>query len=261
LLYYRGNIRNDNIGVAIVGARKCSEYGKMVTVEAAEFLAENNITVISGMAKGIDGYSHTACLKAGGYTIAILGCGLDISYLKEHDTLMQRIIDQGVVISEYPPGTKPNQSNFPKRNRLISAWCNKLLVVEASENSGALITAAFAMEQKREVLAVPHSIYHEGGKGTNRLIEKGSKIYLNPYQLIDNTGFQIMNSSLSKASFNKTLSFLEETILGKIKDKPMSLNELLIELIEDRQRVIETVSVMEVEGKLLSTGGVLKAAI
>lgn len=261
LLYYRGNIREGSMGVAIVGSRRCNEYGKRITVEAAEFLAQNNITVVSGMAKGIDGYSHTACLKAGGYTMAILGCGLDICYPKEHDALMQKIIECGAVISEYPPGTKPSQRNFPERNRLISAWCRKLLVAEATENSGALITAAFAMEQKREVLAAPHSIYCEEGKGVNRLIERGAKIYLNPSQLIDNVGSQININNSSETSYRKILSTMEEIILEKIKEKPMSLNELLIVLQEDRQSVMETVSIMEIEGKILSAGGVLKAVI
>jgi len=121
ILYYRGNIIEDSMGIAIVGSRRCTDYGKRLTVEAAEFLAQNNIPIISGMAKGIDGYAHTACLKADGYTVAILGCGLDICYPKEHIELMQRIIEKGAVISEYPPGTKPDANHFPMRNRLISS--------------------------------------------------------------------------------------------------------------------------------------------
>lgn len=189
LLYYRGNLIENSLGVGIVGARRCTEYGKRVTVEAAEFLASMSIPVISGMAKGIDGYSHTACLKAGGYTVAVLGCGLDICYPKEHYTLMEKIIESGAVVSEYPPGTRPDSKNFPRRNRLISAWCKKLLAVEAAEKSGSLITAAFAREQNREVFAVPSSIYSREGRGTNKLIEQGAKIYLEPGQLLE--GFDV----------------------------------------------------------------------
>lgn len=119
LLYYKGNLIMNSMGVAIVGARRCSEYGKIVTNEAATYLAKQNIPVISGMAKGIDGYAHTSCLKSGGYTIAMMGNGLDICYPPEHIELMERIIDNGAIISEYPPGVKPNPKHFPRRNLLI----------------------------------------------------------------------------------------------------------------------------------------------
>jgi len=120
ILYYRGNIIEDSMGVAIVGSRRCSEYGKRLTVDAGEFLAQNNVPIISGMAKGIDGFAHTACLKADGYTLAILGCSIDICYPKEHIELMQKIIEKGAVISEYPPGTKPDANHFPMKNRLVA---------------------------------------------------------------------------------------------------------------------------------------------
>ena len=175
ILYYRGNIIQDSIGVAIVGSRRCTDYGKRLTVDAAEFLAQNNIPIISGMAKGIDGYAHTACLKSDGYTIAILGCGLDICYPKEHIELMQRIIEKGAIISEYPPGTNPDANHFPMRNRLISAWCKKLLVVEAGEKSGSLLTATYAKEQNRQVFAAPNSIYSRESLGTNKLIDEGAR--------------------------------------------------------------------------------------
>ncbi|MCC5909729.1 MAG: DNA-processing protein DprA, partial [Clostridiaceae bacterium] len=184
LLYYRGNLRQNSVGVGIVGARRCSAYGKEVTREAATFLAKNNIPVISGMAKGIDGYAHIACLKADGYTLAFLGSGVDICYPKEHDELMGRILEKGAILSEYPPGTKPKPEYFPKRNALISAWSEKLLVVEAGEKSGALITATLSEALHREVWAVPNTIYSQMGKGTNNLIASGAKIYLKPEQLM-----------------------------------------------------------------------------
>ncbi|MGY0372874.1 DNA-processing protein DprA [Clostridium sp. JNZ J1-5] len=190
-LYYKGNLYEDISGVAIVGSRRCSDYGKQVTVEAAKFLAENKIPVISGMAKGIDSYAHTACIKSLGYTVAFLGCGVDICYPKEHAELMKNITETGAIISEYAPGVTPSPQNFPKRNRLISACSEKILIVEAGEKSGALITAEYAKEQNKEVFAVPNNIYSKESKGTNKLISEGASIYLNPSQLFINNSISL----------------------------------------------------------------------
>ena len=268
ILYYRGKLIEDSMGVAIVGSRRCTEYGKRLTVDAGKFLAINNIPVISGMAKGIDGYAHTACLKAGGYTIAILGCGLDICYPKEHIELMQRIIEKGAVISEYPPGTKPDANHFPMRNRLISAWCKKLLVVEAGEKSGSLLTAAYAKEQSREVFAAPNSIYIRESIGTNKLIGEGAKIYLNPSQLLlDNARKPRVNSEIENAALigddltapsGDDLTALEKAILIKIEDSPMTLGDVLVSLKEDKSDILETISIMELKGMINNVGGIFK---
>jgi DNA protecting protein DprA len=260
ILFYRGNIIEDSMGIAIVGSRRCTEYGKRLVVEAAEFLAENHIPIISGMAKGIDGYAHTACLKAGGYTLAILGCGLDICYPKEHIELMQRIIEKGAVISEYPPGVKADANHFPMRNRLISAWCKKLLVVEAGEKSGALLTAAFAKEQNRQVFAAPNSIYSRESIGTNKLIEEGARIYLSPSELLlDHIREQRINSKKENtAPMCDDLTSLEKIILTKIKDNSMTLDELLFVLKGDKSEILETISIMELMGKIINVGGIFK---
>lgn len=230
------------------------------TVKAAQFLAQNNIPIISGIAKGIDGYEHTACLKSGGYTIAILGCGLDICYSKEHIELMQKIIEKGVVISQYPPGTKPDANHFPTRNRLISAWCKKLLVVEAGEKSGSLLTAAYAKEQNRQVFAAPNSIYSRESLGTNKLIEEGAKIYLEPSQLL--LGNMRKTREISKKESNKLiygdLNSLEKIILSKIGDKFMTLGELIFELQDHKSNILETISIMELKGIIKNIGGVFK---
>jgi len=260
VLYYRGKLIEESVGVAIVGSRRCTEYGKKLTIEAAEYLAQNAIPLISGMAKGIDGYAHTACLKADGYTIAILGCGLDICYPKEHIDLMKRIIEKGAAISEYPPGTKPDANHFPMRNRLISAWCKKLLIVEAGEKSGALYTAAFAKEQNRQVFAVPNSIYSIESIGANRLIKEGAEIYLYPSQLLlDNMMVpRVYNKEENIAPVGDSLSSLEKIILAKIKDNPMTLNEILFDLKGDRSDVLATISIMELMGNIINVGGVYK---
>lgn len=184
VFYYRGTLHKNLTGVAIVGSKRCTDYGKKVTVEVAEFLAKNNIPVISGMAKGIDSYAHTACLKAGGFTVAVLGCSVDICYPKEHKELMKKIIENGAVISEYPPTTQPKPEYFPKRNRIISTLANKILITEAGEKSGALITAEYAIKQKKELYAVPGDIYSKAFKGSNKLISDGAIIYLSTNQLL-----------------------------------------------------------------------------
>ncbi|WP_253197193.1 DNA-processing protein DprA [Clostridium algidicarnis] len=261
ILYYKGNIIEDSMGVAIVGSRRCTEYGKRLTVEAAEFLAQNNIPIISGMAKGVDGYAHTACLRKGGYTLAILGCGLDICYPKEHIEIMKVIIEKGAVISEYPPGVKPDAKHFPMRNRLISAWCKKLLVVEAGEKSGSLITAEFAKEQNRQVLVAPNSIYSRESIGTNKLIEEGAKIYLNPSKLLPDhmENIRVNNKKEDiQLTISEDLTPLEKEILNKMKDNPITLGELLIILKEYKSDVLETISIMELKGQIINVGGILK---
>ena len=161
VLFAKGNIKllNENI-ISIVGSRNCSNYGKNVALDFSKRLSKKGIVIASGMAKGIDSYSHYGALNAGGKTIAVFGSGLDVIYPKENLGLYKKIIDsQGVVISEYIVGTKPLKENFPKRNRIISGISNGVLVVEASIKSGSLITADLALEQGREVYVVPRKYY------------------------------------------------------------------------------------------------------
>ena len=149
VLYYKGHFENIKDPVAIVGARRCTQEAKFHAVELAEQYARNGQTVISGMAKGIDSYAHTACLKAEGYTIAIVGNGLDICYPSEHKKLMDCIIEKGLLLSEYPPGIRPSRYTFPRRNRLISAWAERIVVITPGKGSGALITAEYGRKYGR----------------------------------------------------------------------------------------------------------------
>ncbi len=256
LLYYKGNLYDNISGVAIVGSRRCSDYGKHVTVEAATFLAKNKIPVISGMAKGIDSYAHTACIKSQGYTVAFVGCGVDICYPKEHTELMKKIINNGVVISEYPPGTMPSRQSFPKRNRLISACSEKILVVEAGENSGALITAKYAKEQDKEILAVPNNIYSKESKGTNNLISDGCSIYLNPNQLsINNT---VNSTKIDEVKMkNEIINIRDEEkfILDLIKSKSYTIDEIVLALNVDKSTIIEVIFSMELKGIIRCAAG------
>lgn len=257
VLYYKGKLYPKSIGVAIVGSRRCTEYGKRVAKEAAEFLANNNISVISGMAKGIDSYAHTACMNVGGYTIAVLGCGIDICYPKEHYKLMEQIIEWGAVISEYPPGTKPNEKNFPRRNAIISAFSKKILVVEAGENSGAIITAQYGKDMNKEILVVPHDIYSIEGRGCNQLIGSGAKIFNNFNQLIsDMSKFKIKSTEDKTNSFNNTeeLSDVENQVIKVINLKSCSLDEIIYSLNIDRNIIINSLFLLELKGIIKMVG-------
>ena len=151
VLYYKGHFQEMKDPVAIVGARRCTREAKYKAVALAQQYTENGQTIISGMAKGIDSYAHTACLNEGGYTVAVVGNGLDICYPSEHKTLMDCIAEKGLLLSEYPPGVKPSRYTFPRRNRLISAWAEHIVVIAPGKRSGALITAEYGRKYGRQV--------------------------------------------------------------------------------------------------------------
>lgn len=173
VLYYQGKITEpDEIAVAVVGTRKASFYGHKIIEEFIPSLVFHQITIVSGLAYGIDSFAHQETLKNNGRTIAVLGCGLDQIYPPENRRLAEQIKENGAIISEFPPGTEPCKFHFPQRNRIISGLSLGTLVVEAPEKSGALITAYQALDQNREVFAVPGSIFHDQSRGTNSIIQR-----------------------------------------------------------------------------------------
>jgi DNA processing protein len=175
VLYFRGSLATqDEPTVAIVGTRRATSYGREVTSRVATDLAAAGVTVVSGLAKGIDGFAHRAALEGGGRTIAVLASGVDIIYPPEHRQLADRIVESGALISDYPPGTKPDAPNFPARNRIISGLSLATIVVEAPARSGALITVGFAADQGRDVYSVPGSILSSASDGTNKLLRDGA---------------------------------------------------------------------------------------
>ena len=177
LLYTQGDLMpQDEYSVAVVGTRTPTRYGLEVTRRLCAGLAEYGVTVVSGLARGIDGKAHRACLDSGGRTIAVLGSGLDVVYPREHETLCREVSKRGAVVSEFPMGTGPKGANFPKRNRIISGLSLGTVVVEAAERSGSLITAQMALDQNREVFAVPGSTGSMFSRGTNRLIKQGGQV-------------------------------------------------------------------------------------
>lgn len=178
VLFMKGNTQNiNNESVAIVGSRMASLYGKKNAYYFSHELAKRNVNIVSGLAKGIDSYSHIGALKAKGKTIAVIGCGIDKIYPKENEKLYHEILkNDGLIISEYIVGTKPEKINFPRRNRIISGISNAVIVVEASEKSGSLITANYAINQGKEVWAIPGNINQSNSVGTNELIKDGANV-------------------------------------------------------------------------------------
>ncbi|HEY5556613.1 DNA-processing protein DprA [Acetobacterium sp.] len=270
VLYYKGTLQENSAGVGIVGSRRCTGYGKQIAIEAAQYLAQHDIPVISGLAKGIDGYAHTACLKAGGYTIAFLGNGLDINYPKEHADLQAGIEENGAVISEFLPKIKARPEHFPRRNALISSWSQKLLVVEASAKSGALITAELSKSLGREVLVPPHEIYSLNGKGTNGLIRKGAIPYLEPAQLLFNdysagsdSGFDFLdhlgiikkNENSSIDTLNRNQTAVEKQIQTILMDSDKTIQEIGNLTGINQVKLMEHLSIMELEGLIESSAG------
>lgn len=186
VIYCRGAIKpEDDWAVAVVGTRRMTAYGRQVADEMTRGIASQGATIVSGLARGVDAVAHLAALDAGGRTVAVLGSGVDQIYPPEHEKLAARIEVQGAILSDYAPGTPPDSANFPPRNRIISALARAVIVVEAGESSGALITAAFAAEQGKEVFAVPGQIHAPQSLGTNRLIQQGARLLLNPQDVVE----------------------------------------------------------------------------
>lgn len=184
-IYYVGRLPDDDRKtIAVIGARNCSEYGKAMARQFGEALAGAGVQVVSGMARGIDGIGQQAALDAGGYSLGVLGCGVDICYPPDNKMLYERLIEQGGICSEYPPGIEPRAALFPPRNRIISGMCDGVLVVEAKERSGTLITVDMALEQGREVYALPGRVTDVLSRGCNRLIRQGAEIIVSPQELL-----------------------------------------------------------------------------
>jgi len=236
LLYVRGTLKEDDINIAVVGSRMASTYGKFSTERFCRELALNGITIVSGLARGIDSAAHRGAVAGKGRTIAVLGCGIDVVYPRENETLYMEIIENGAVISELPFGTPPNAPNFPARNRIISGISLGVLVVEAGEKSGSLITARMALEQGREVFAVPGNIDSAGSRGTNYLIKQGAK-------LIENIG-DILDEILPQLDKDITMPVKEEKI-NRHKINNREKNETCVnpEAVSDvEQMVLNTIS-------------------
>lgn len=202
VLYVKGELPQANYALAIVGSRRCTEYGVRAAACFAQAMTREGIPIISGGAKGIDTAAHEACLQAGGVTVAVLGCGLDIVYPTENARLFARIAEQGALVTEYPPGVPPAAANFPARNRIIVGLSQAVLVAEASKRSGAVITANIAADEGREVYCVPGNIFDGSSIGCHELIRTGAKLVDMPQDILEDkrSWQQAMNRRITQPS-------------------------------------------------------------
>jgi DNA processing protein len=228
LLYVRGELPTQE-ALAVVGARRASTAARRLTTEICAELACRDITVISGLARGIDSAAHQGALDGGGCTVAVLGCGIDRIYPPENARLFQRIVERGAVISEYQPGTPPLAGHFPGRNRIISGLCRGVLVVEAAEESGSLITVDFALEQGREVFAVPGPVYAPTSRGVNRLLKDGAHVVTEAQDILDALWPQVPRREVRQQedSFAAALAEDAHTLYRQLGDDPLHIDELV----------------------------------
>lgn len=235
VLYVRGSLSHDDIHIAVVGSRLASTYGKFITERLCRELALQGITIVSGMARGIDSAAHRGALSGKGRTIAVLGSGIDVIYPPENRSLYEKISASGAVITEFPFATEPSGPNFPSRNRIISGMSLGVVVAEANERSGSLITARCALDQGRDVFAIPGSIDSPGSKGTHALIREGAKLCENMSDILDEILPQIEHVPSAKESpgidshtdKGDTLSFSESSVLDKIGRTPVHIDRLI----------------------------------
>jgi DNA processing protein len=260
-LYVKGNIlTDDDKAVAIVGSRSASEYGRRVARDLARGLASLGFTVVSGMARGIDGSAHESALQAGGRTIAVLGSGVERAYPAEHETLYRRIGENGAVLSELPIGTRPLAFNFPARNRLISGLSLGVVVVEATEKSGSLITATLAVEQGREVFAVPGEVGSSRSRGAHRLIRQGAKLVESVDDIIEEIAPQLLDRTGSATQraprvLPQNASDATRTIFALLQENTLQVDQVIERTGMSAAQVLETLLDLELQGLLRQLPG------
>lgn len=249
-LYVKGNLPSEEgKKAAVIGARKCTPYGEKYAVEFAKHLAEHGVEIISGLARGIDGMGQRGALMGRGRTFAVLGSGVDVCYPREHIGLYTDLLGGGGgILSEYPPGTSPLPRNFPARNRIISGLSDAVLVMEAGEKSGSLITVDMALEQGRDVYALPGPINSSLSVGCNRLIQQGAGILISPENLLDEWGIQ-KESGLQKKAKNKKILATPENLLYSCLDLyPKNLEQLSEETGLETRVVVRLLVSLELQG-------------
>ncbi len=255
VLYVKGKILGeDQWAVAVVGTRGATVYGKEAARRLAGGLARNGLTIVSGLARGIDGEAHRAALDAGGRTIAVLGSGVDVIYPAESRKLAQAVIERGALVSEYALGTRPEAGNFPPRNRIISGLSLGVVIVEAGERSGALITADFALEQGREVFAVPGNIFRKKSMGTNKLIQQGAKPVLSVEDILEELNLTMVSQQAEVRAVvpeNET----EAALLEYITADPVHVDEIGQKSGLPIAQVSSTLALMELKGMVRQVGG------
>ncbi len=227
VLYLRGTLDESDLwALTVVGTRSISAYGRQVAHRLAAELAANGLCIVSGLARGVDAEVHAAALEVGGRTLAVLGCGLDTIYPPEHRQLAASIIQNGALISPFPLGTRPEGKNFAPRNRVMSGLARGVLVVEAGDKSGALVTAGYALEQGREVFAVPGNITAHGSNGTNHLIQDGAHPVLSAQDILEVLDLERVAHYVEAAASLPSMSADEEQVMRNISNDPAHIDDL-----------------------------------
>jgi DNA processing protein len=260
VLFVKGDLTEaDDFAVAMVGTRRASPYGRQAAGLFAGELARRNITVVSGLAKGIDTVAHTSSLEAGGRTLAVLGSGLDVIYPAENTRLAAQVAESGALVSDFPLGTKPVATNFPWRNRLVAGLSRGTIVVEAGERSGAVITAGFALDQGRDVFAVPGSIFGQSSQGTNKLIQQGAaKLITRIEDVLDELQ---LGSAGQQLEMRMTLpeDSTEAALLSSLSNEPVHIDEICRAAGLPIAAVSASLTVLELKGAVRHLGGMFYA--
>jgi len=226
LLYVKGELRSSEPAVAVVGSRRASAYGLAVTEQMARDLARHGVTVVSGMARGIDAAAHRGALDEDRRSIGVLGCGIDIAYPTENRTLFSRMAAHGALVSEFPMGTLPLAENFPRRNRIISGLSQGVLVVEAAEGSGSLITAQCALEQGRDIFAIPGNIHSMNSRGTHRLIKQGAKLVERVEDILEELTGMVPSEQSPPPPPRLSFSPREAAVYSTMSATPLHIDEI-----------------------------------
>ncbi len=258
-LFIRGELPKDGFNLAVVGTRKYTTYGKQVTEDLVTELAQNGLTIISGLALGIDGIAHETTLKAGGKTVAVLGTGINDAHIYPgaHRQLAKRIIASGgALISEYPPGALPSRFGFPKRNRIVAGLSLGALVTEAPEDSGALITAQCALDLGREVFAIPHPITSPTAVGTNALIKNGAHLVNSAKDILEILNLQEIKQFIGNREILPD-SPAEAELLKHLSREPIHVDQIIKLTQLDSPAVNATLTMMEMKGKVRNLGGMM----
>lgn len=225
ILFVRGRLRpEDEVAVGIVGTRRATSYGRQVAERVAGELAQAGVTIVSGLARGVDAAAHRAALEAGGRTIAVLGSGVDVIYPAEHRRLAEQILESGAIVSEQPPGAKPDAQNFPARNRIISGMSLGVVVIEAPLRSGTLITASFAGDQGREVFVIPGSVLASNSDGANQLLRDGARLVRNAQDVLEDLNLDRRGAQPQQPAL--LLEGDEARVYAIIGDEPKHIDEL-----------------------------------
>ncbi len=245
-VYYKGNLPKEDIpAVSIIGARECSQYGEYVAEQLGKCLGESGIQVVSGMAKGIDGISQWKAVEAGGASFGVLGCGVDICYPKSNQKLYDNLLIKGGVLSSYPPGTMPMAKLFPPRNRIVSGLADVLVVIEARRRSGTSITVEMALEQGKDIYAVPGRVTDRLSDGCNKMIKEGAHVFLSPEDFVEDLK-ELLPEKMERALLSRTDRILQRKEAKEVSSNNMweedHLTKEILEVMDFYPRSIEQIS-------------------